>query len=154
MTSYFLDSSALVKRYLDENGSVWVTNLVQHASQQGIFISQITPVEVMSAIARRKREGDIEPANAHLIRRLLNGHVERDYVVLQITEGTVQQAITLVEQYPLRAYDAVQLASAVVLNSRSQLVNQNTIIFVSADVRLLNVAAEVGLQVLNPAIQN
>jgi len=51
MTIYFVDSSALVKRYISEIGSPWVLNLFDPALNNDILIAGITSVEIVAAIA-------------------------------------------------------------------------------------------------------
>ena len=58
MPAYYLDSSALVKRYVTETGSAWVRELCQDAAN-AIFISELALVEVGSAFARRYHRGEI-----------------------------------------------------------------------------------------------
>ena len=53
-TAYFVDSSALVKRYVRETGTVWVRGITRHRSSTVISIALITAVEVTAAIARRR----------------------------------------------------------------------------------------------------
>ena len=54
-SAYFVDSSALVKRYVRETGTAWVRSITRRRSSTDIFIALITAVEVTSAIARRRR---------------------------------------------------------------------------------------------------
>lgn len=150
MTIYFLDTSALVKRYLSEAGSVWVRAITAHDANSTILIAQMTPVEVMSGVARRKREGVISSRTARAIRLLLSRHVQRAYVTIQLGAGVIQHAQDLLEKYPLRAYDAVQLASALVARNRLLVTILSPLIFVSADERLCNIASIEGLAVQNP----
>lgn len=58
MPVYFLDSSALVKRYAAEAGSAWVRGLCEDTTC-AIFISELALVEVGSAFARRYHRGEI-----------------------------------------------------------------------------------------------
>lgn len=51
---YFLDTSALIKRYIPEVGTNWIQALTAQSSGHVLFISRITSVEMMSAIARRQ----------------------------------------------------------------------------------------------------
>ncbi|WP_201789158.1 type II toxin-antitoxin system VapC family toxin [Scytonema hofmannii] len=53
MTVYFLDSSALVKRYVPETGSAWIRAISDLNTGNSLIIARITWVEVRSAIARR-----------------------------------------------------------------------------------------------------
>lgn len=55
MSDYFLDSSALAKRYLSEVGTVWVRDLVNPIAGHIIWIAEIAKVEVASALAARQR---------------------------------------------------------------------------------------------------
>jgi len=45
-TAYFVDSSALVKRYVLETGTAWVRGITRRRSSTDIFIALITAVEV------------------------------------------------------------------------------------------------------------
>ena len=55
MPLYFLDSSAVVKRYVTETGTAWIINLQKRTVQNVVYVAQITGVEVVSAISRRLR---------------------------------------------------------------------------------------------------
>lgn len=55
MAVYFFDSSALVKRYVQETGSAWVIGLTDKQAQNPIYIAGITVVEITAAMARRVR---------------------------------------------------------------------------------------------------
>ena len=59
MTRYYLDTSALVKRYVDEAGSDWLRALTAPDQNALLFISCMTIVEVISAFARRLRDGSL-----------------------------------------------------------------------------------------------
>lgn len=54
MTSWFMDTSALVKRYVRENGSTWIRNLAG-AKENESNLSEITLPEVTAAIAAKAR---------------------------------------------------------------------------------------------------
>ena len=53
--AYFVDSSALVKRYVQEIGTAWVRGLTRRSPSTVIYIARITAVEVTSAVARRRK---------------------------------------------------------------------------------------------------
>jgi len=59
VTVCFLDSSALVKRYVAETGSAWIAALVSPAAGNQLVIARAAWVEVLSALARRQREGSL-----------------------------------------------------------------------------------------------
>ncbi len=63
MPVFYFDSSAAVKRYVSEKGTAWVVSLFKPSAQNIIYLAQITGVEVVSAISRRQRAGNLtQPA--------------------------------------------------------------------------------------------
>lgn len=151
MSHYFIDSSALIKRYYPESGTVWLRSITAQSVGNTIFIACIAPVEVVSGLSRRTREGYLLPAHAHAIRELLDRHIGRQYVTVGLDDGIVALAEDLLEKHPLRAYDAVQLASALEINARLLAARLSAPIFVSADARLLATAAAEGLATEDPS---
>lgn len=147
---YFFDSSALLKRYITEHGTVWVRSITSPSAGHTIIIAQITQVEICSGVARRRREGLVPPRTAQAIRLLLHRHVKREYMVIEVTVPIIQSAEDLLDTHPLRAYDTIQLASALAANSRLTGAVLMPLVFVSADVRLLTAAIAEGLTVDNP----
>ena len=111
--SVFADSSALVKLYSDEDG----TELVR--AVEVMIVSQVARVEVPAALWRKQRMGELGPEQA----RLLTQDFEADYfgtadepprfAAVTATSGVIDGAAGLCAVHPLRAYDAVQLASAI-----------------------------------------
>ncbi|WP_316433832.1 type II toxin-antitoxin system VapC family toxin [Leptolyngbya sp. NK1-12] len=55
--AYFLDSSALLKRYVPEVGTAWIQSITDAQNQNLLIVAHIAWVEISSAIARRQREG-------------------------------------------------------------------------------------------------
>lgn len=150
MTQYFLDSSAIVRRYSAEVGTPWIRSIVSSNSGNSIIIAQVTQVEIISAIARKKRDGIILPRTALAIRRLVDRHIKREYKVIELTARITERAEDLLEVHPLKAYDAIQLASALESNTRIVVAGASPLIFVSGDKQLLTAATAEGLQCDNP----
>lgn len=79
---------------------------------------------------------------------------ERDFYKklfkIEIEKAITNKASELVKNYPLRAYDAVQLAAALTANDERILLGASSITFVSADNDLNKAASAEGLQVENP----
>lgn len=147
---YFLDTSALVKRYVTEIGSVWVQNLTDPLLGNALLIVRITWVEVLSALARRQREGSLTSTEVTDTIRLFRGELNSRYRVMEVDSIVLERAGELILQYPLRAYDAVQLASALRLQSLFSQMTNIQLVFVSADDRLLHIAQSEGLVTENP----
>jgi uncharacterized protein len=149
MAAFFMDSSTLVKRYMPEKGTGWVRTLTTSHSGNDILIAQITPVEMISAIARQYHDGQINLTVFQSFRNLVLRHIQSQYQILGFSNSIVLRAIQLHEQYRLRAYDTVQLATALELEARLRL-SARYLTFLSADSRLLAAAQSEGLMTDDP----
>jgi uncharacterized protein len=147
---YFLDSSALVKRYVSEIGSDWIRDLAEPAAGNPIIIARISWVEVLSALARRQREGSITADDVRRSVQALQYDFDTQYQLTELEPALSTLAGNLVMQHPLRAYDAVQLASALRVQSDLTQTGVTALTFLSADERLNAVAQAEGLPTDNP----
>ncbi len=147
---YFLDTSALLKRYVPEIGTAWMQSIADPQNQHLIIMAQITWVEFHSAIARRVREQSITPAQAQQITNAFEFHWNTQYFTVPIDQAITQLAGQLVHQHPLRAYDAVQLAAALRIQNQLTTPNISTFTFLTADDRLGQISALTGLLTENP----
>ena len=139
MTRYF-DASALVKRYVRESGSTTVRRLLASGTAA---TSRLSEVEVSSGIVRRAREGAF---TTHQRDRMLAALV-RDVPALAMVEMTPEitaDARTLILRHPLRAGDAIQLASGLYLQRRLA----RPVPFVAFNERLVKAARAQGLTVI------
>jgi len=73
-----------------------------------------------------------------------------DYELIELDIKIVDLCHDLLDRYPVRAYDAVQLASAMLVNPVLQSAELSPLVFVSADIRLNAIAEAEGLTVDNP----
>jgi uncharacterized protein len=64
VAAYFLDTSALLKRYVPEIGTQWMQSIADPQNEHLLIIAQITWVEFHSAIARRQREQSVSAEQA------------------------------------------------------------------------------------------
>ncbi|NEQ28188.1 MAG: type II toxin-antitoxin system VapC family toxin [Microcoleus sp. SIO2G3] len=148
--AYFIDSSALVKQYVPEIGSAWIQQIVSANSGNLIIIARITWVEVLSALARRQREGSLNTTDVHLIIQRFRFDLNTHYQVVELDQVLTESAGQLINQYPLRAYDAIQLASALRIQPIFAPSTATSLTFLSADNRLLLIAQTAGLLIDNP----
>jgi predicted nucleic acid-binding protein len=151
VSHYYLDASALVKRYVDEVGSDWLHAIIASAEPSLLFTSRLTIVEVISAFARRVRNGSLTPEEYATARDAFQGDCLNEYQIMPPTMAVIDLTCTLLERHPLRAYDAIHLATA--LGAQQFLVAQDYAppTFLSADDRLNRAAAAEGLAVDNPS---
>ena len=110
----FLDSSALVKRYVEEPGSARVIELCRQADE--IVISVVGPIEIFSALARRRREGYLSSPVFASIKRNIAADIAGASIV-ELYPQVVAEAVKCLEKSPLRSLDAIQVASAIVCES-------------------------------------
>jgi len=150
LTAYFLDSSALVKRYVSETGSAWVQQITAPQTGNLLFIARITWVEVLSAFARRQREGSLTSADVAQVKNEFRSDLNTQYQVIELDATLAERAGQLVNQYPLRAYDAVQLAPVLLLQPAFATTQSTQLIFLTADDRLSAIAIALGLLTDNP----
>ncbi len=153
MRSYFLDTSAIIKRYVDEIGSEWVTEVCQPSTENTIIISQITLVEAVAAFCRKAREQQLSQRISETERDKIienfRRHAKRQYNMVRVIPTIYTQAGELCRIHRLRAYDAMQLACA--LKTRTTLAPLGIApTFVTADINLLNIAQAEGLDIENP----
>jgi predicted nucleic acid-binding protein len=137
----FFDASALVKRYVNEAESASVHRLL--ASTEAI-VSRLSEAEVASSIHRQRRERALSPEEGEHALATLRKDL-KVWQVLEVTPEITSVALRLLRTHPLRASDAIQLASALVFrdNLHHQLEE-----FVAFDRRLIDVAVGEGFTVL------
>ncbi|QLE55870.1 type II toxin-antitoxin system VapC family toxin [Nostoc sp. TCL26-01] len=150
MTIYFLDSSALVKRYVSEVGSLWVLSLFNPVLSNEIFIAAITGVEIIAAVTRRARGESISFVDAKLLCNQLRNDLQTEYQIVEITENIIISAMALAETYGLRGYDAIQLATCLAVNVLSIANSLPSVTLISADKELNLAASSEGLVIENP----
>jgi predicted nucleic acid-binding protein len=160
---YFFDSSALVKRYVDEDGSGWVRAITDPAALNDIHVSRITGAEVLAAVTKRKRQGDISAAEAARFIADFRHDFARQYLPIEVTGAVVAHAMDIIESHPLKGYDAVQLATALAVSGHLAALGAATprgsvtsssfmLSFVTADDALDKAAIAEGLIVENPRL--
>ncbi|MBC7226674.1 MAG: type II toxin-antitoxin system VapC family toxin [Thermoflexales bacterium] len=155
MALLYLDTSALVKYYVPEPGTEWVRRQIDDRLENGewanaITISQLAFVEVAAAVERRYRAGELDDHQRQaVLSRFARDYRER-FALLAVEERVIHRAAMLVSRHPLRAYDAVQLASALVLAEIVRSYGRPQPLFASADSRLCEAARREGLDVVNP----
>jgi predicted nucleic acid-binding protein len=150
MAAYFFDSSALVKRYVVESGTQWVSNLCDPTAGHSLYIVRITGAEVIAALARRTRTGGLAPSAAQSVMATFRSDFVVSYFVSELTAALVERAMDLAQTYGLRGYDAVQLAAAVDVNAERRRYGLLPVTLISADSDLNQAASAEGLAVENP----
>lgn len=147
MPLYYFDASAVVKAYVEEEGTFWVKALIEDEATP-IVISPLSGAEVVAALARKARLNEIRrPKRDEAVESFRSDYRHR-FIQASLDARTIERAMGLLLEHPLRAADAIQLATALLLPSPDPLLAPLS--FVSSDDKLLAVAARLGLATENP----
>ena len=142
--SFFIDTSALFKRYQPEQGTDLVCRILEE-SKQPVFISSISIIEIVSNL---KRLFEIDKITTEEQFQQQRAFFYQDINTLGITildvsaEDIIKADNLIMERY-MKPIDSIQLAIALNLE-------HDNITFVSSDRRLCSIAETEGLPTLNP----
>jgi predicted nucleic acid-binding protein len=133
----YLDTSSLVKLYVEEVGSQDVRDLVAEAAV--VTTSVVAYPEVRAALARLRRSGDLSPTKLAPAKRDFEAQWPA-FLTLAVTAALGREAGELAEQYALRGFDALHLASFAEIARRAGIKDTR---FSSFDDRLNKAARDV-----------
>ncbi|HEX6031428.1 MAG TPA: type II toxin-antitoxin system VapC family toxin [Tepidiformaceae bacterium] len=139
----YLDTSALVKRYIEEGHSAQTIALIHGATIRAT--SLLARAEVPAAIAQASRVGTVNRLEGIDATNLFAAHWA-SYTRIAIGEGLVRSAAGLAWQRALRGYDAVHLAAALLLRSQMD----EAVTFATFDRPLWRAARDEGLDAWPP----
>ena len=140
----FADSSALVTVYADEPGRAPLD------ASAPIVVSQVARVEVPAALWRKQRSGALDPQAAQELSDAFAADYYGDevgpprFAVVPVTASILEQAARLTAVHGLRAYDAIQLSTALAARA----VDANCVHFSSYDEELRRAAAAEGFRLV------
>ena len=148
MPVFYLDTSAIVKRYRDEPGTEAIDRLfdVPEADTR-FYTSFLTALELTSSILRLVKGGQLSQNLADNMLARFRQDTQGTVRILPLTDAIVNGAVTVVEQHQLRSADAIHLATA---SSIFSLAPESESILVSSDMEFLSAAANSGMGVLDP----
>lgn len=139
MVVYF-DTSALVKRYIKEEGTEKVRDLFRKV--KSIIVSGITKVELASTLKRSLIEKRIKESEYEKIWERIQKDF-MDFQVVRFDEQVESRAIETIEKHQIKTMDAIQIASFF-------LAKNEEILFVSCDTKMLNVIEAEKIKAINP----
>ncbi len=149
MSHYMFDTSGLVKYYHKEVGSEKIEQIADDSNNR-ILISNLSIVEFVSSIAKKKRLGEIELSSFREARHKFFADIANGkFHVIALTQEHGRGALKLLvkhgTKYGLRTLDALQLAIAIELKADGRLHH-----FVCADDGLNSIAKREKVRFLNP----
>ena len=138
----YLETSHLVKLYVEESGSAKIKKLV--AGAEFVATSIVSNVEARAAFSRKFREKGLNEREYKTIKADLEEDWEH-FFVLHATMDVAREAGRLAEKHGLRGFDALHLASAMSLGPGKD--DQISINFSSSDKTLKDAAKNEGLNI-------
>lgn len=154
MSLYYFDTSAIVKYYHNEDGSLWIQSLLDSAEPglkplNRVYTAELAIAESAAAFAILARTTRIQESVRDAIYQDLIRDVQHLFQTLHVTRNHINIAADLTQRHPLKGYDAVHLAVA--LEFAKALDAQDlSLIFVTSDNQLLTAARSEALPVENP----
>ena len=143
----YLDTSALLKKYFKEVGSNEIITNWREA--KGIVTSTVAYAEALASIHRKKREIGFDNGMFGKILDLF----KRDwnsFIRVEVTDELNEWIEKMVSRYPLRGFDAIHLASALIVHDRLP----EKFLFACYDNKLLQAAQMAGLKTLPERIDS
>lgn len=142
----YLDTSALIKRFVEEKSSQFVQAMVD--SGEAVATAKIAYAEVFSGLTRKLRAGQIAKLSYDLACRQFESDWNA-YIRVELNDALLMLARDLIRRHGLKGFDAIHLASAVRLKDA---IGEEAI-FAAADRRLLRAAAAEPLRAVNVETQ-
>ena len=139
----YCDTSALIKRYVEEDGTDEVDILWRNALY--ISTSAVAFAETSAAFGRKLREGTLTEFEYAAAIKAFKADLY-SIIIVPITPALNKTIERLVIRHPLRGFDSIHLGSALLLNNRNK-----TAQFACFDRQLNHYAAKEGLRL---AIKN
>jgi uncharacterized protein len=133
----FFDTSALTKRYVEEEGSEQVRALCVAADALGVSVLVVP--EMISTLCRLVREGRLSSGDYRSLKSAVQADLS-DADLCDLSQDAFDQALRCLERHPLRTLDALHVGSALVYQPD---------LFASADRRQVEAADREGLAVVN-----
>ena len=151
MADYYAVSGVLVKRHVNEVGSVWFRMIADPATVNAIITSGASIIEVNTAFNPPAREAGVSKLAYTQIAADFASICGVKYQIVELTILVAGRVRVLLERHALRAYVAIQLASALVTSEALQTTSLSALTFLAPGGRLLIAAQAEGLAIDNPS---
>lgn len=150
MPLFYLDASALMKRYKTEQGSEVIDGLFeQRTADDRLATSFLVVIEIVGAAVRLRRGGTItEHQLSELLARFNEDqqHTLEFWPISPYIQGT---AVRMAHNHGLRAADSLHLATMAELQKAAEVAGIG-FLAITADKALYDAAQMEGIRVLNP----
>ena len=135
----YLDTSALVKRYFQEQHSDELLLRWREAAE--IVTSSVAYAETLASVYRKKRETNLKAGSIHKVLEVFRQDW-KSFLRVEVTDELNDTVDRLLKRHPLRGFDAIHLASAVLVQGSLP----HDFLFACFDQRLAQAAQDEGLK--------
>jgi predicted nucleic acid-binding protein len=153
--SFYMDASALAKRYIPENGSAQVDAILDTVPANRIYVLNIGTGEVLSILVRKRNAGVISIAEFAQAVASFHAEIIRATAIIKVsvTSRLVTASFGLIVAHSINSTDALTLKSALAI-TRKLRAGGDDLVLVASDQRLLRAAGAEGLTTFNPESQD
>ena len=144
MPLFYVDTSALVKRYHIERGSEYIDRLFFDSTAM-LVTANFAITELTSALDRKCQEGALTREGLAQVLAVAARDVLEEFWLLELDRDQIHQGQQLILRHHLRTLDALHLAMVLSIKALNP-------VLVSADTRLLQAAEREGLTLFNPEV--
>jgi predicted nucleic acid-binding protein len=136
----YFDTSVLLERYVREEGSSRARAVLR---RHRLLTSALSPLEALSALARRQAAGELRPSDFSMIRVRIRA--DRPYWhLIEVSALVLDRAEAVMAGSAVRTLDAIHVASALTFQSASGI----RVPFVTGDARQQDAAGAESLEVV------
>jgi uncharacterized protein len=137
--TYYFDTSAIMKRYIEESGSTAVAELLNKA--ENVYVSEVSKVECISVLKRINVERHIADEEYEYLKKEIVSDFE-NFSLISIA-AVIDDCEEVIDKYQLKTLDSIQLSSALYVKNEIDC-------FVCCDLKLNISATNELLNVINP----
>jgi predicted nucleic acid-binding protein len=155
VNSFYLDASALVKRYVIEKGSPHVHAILDGVPHNRIHLLNIGAGEVVSILVRKRNAGNLSAASFGQAYVAFETEILRAAEVYKqsVSHRLVVSSVLLIVSHSINSTDALTLRSALAI-ARNLRSTGDDLVLVASDMRLLRAAQSEGLHTFDPEKQD
>jgi predicted nucleic acid-binding protein len=152
---FYLDASALAKRYSLEVGTVLMNHLFAQVAPSRLYVFNVGLAEVASVVVRKRNAGQLTAALCAQTVLDLGAEIVRSASLRKFVadDALVATALPLIETHSINATDAIILRSALNLAISLRAAGDD-LVLCACDQRLLRAASAEGLATFNPETQD
>ena len=153
--SFYLDASALAKRYIPEKGSVQVDAILDTVPSRRNYFLNVGAGEVLSILVRKRNAGTLSDPDFGQATADFHAEIARAAVATRVpvTSRLVTGSFPLIVAHSLNSTDGLILKSALALGRRLRRAGDD-LVLVASDQRLLRAAQSEGLKTFDPETQD